>query len=80
MPISLSHKIPLGNSKFWIFFAISREQRQSLLLEIGVEVSELFKPASTQKVVSGYLECDGRIVKVDSLDAVKRFVAEVETK
>ena len=45
---------------------------------LGVEVSELFKPASTQKVVSGYLECDGRIVKVDSLDAVKRFVAEVE--
>jgi hypothetical protein len=28
--------------------------------------------------VSGYLEYDGRIVKVDSLDAVKRFVAEVE--
>ena len=45
---------------------------------LGVEVSELFKPASTQKVVSGYLECDGRIVKVDSLDAVKRFIAEVE--
>ena len=45
-----------------------------------VEVSELFKPTSTQKVVSGYLECDGRIVKVDSLDAVKRFVAEVEAK
>ena len=45
---------------------------------LGVEVSELFKPASTQKVVSGYLEYDGRIVKVDSLDAVKRFVAEVE--
>ena len=45
---------------------------------LGVEVSELFKPTSTQKVVSGYLECDGRIVKVDSLDAVKRFVAEVE--
>ena len=45
---------------------------------LGVEVSELFKPASTQKVVSGYLECDGRIVKVDSLDAVKQFIAEVE--
>jgi hypothetical protein len=45
---------------------------------LGVEVSELFKPASTQKVVSGYLEYDGRIVKVDSLDAVKRFIAEVE--
>ena len=45
---------------------------------LGVEVSELFKPASTQKVVSGYLECDGRIVKVDSLDAVKQFIADVE--
>ena len=45
---------------------------------LGVEVSELFKPASTQKIVSGYLECVGRIVKVDSLDAVKRFIAEVE--
>lgn len=45
---------------------------------LGVEVSELFKPTSTQKVVSGYLECNGRIVKVNSLDAVKRFVAEVE--
>ena len=32
------------------------------------------------KVVSGYLECDGRIVKVDSLDAVKRFITEVEAK
>ena len=45
---------------------------------LGVEVSELFKPASTQKVVSGYFECDSRIVKVDSLDAVKRFITEVE--
>ena len=45
---------------------------------LGVEVSELFKPASTQKVVSGYLEYEGRIVKVDSLDAIKRFIAEVE--
>ena len=45
---------------------------------LSVEVSELFKPVSNQKVVSGYLECDGRIVKVDSLDAVKRFITEVE--
>lgn len=29
-------------------------------------------------IASGYLECDGRIVKVYSLDAVKRFIAEVE--
>ena len=44
---------------------------------LGVEVSELFMPTSTGKTVSGYLEYDGRIVKVDSLDAVKRFVAEL---
>ena len=44
------------------------------------EVSELFKPSTTNKVVSGYLECDGRIVKIDSLDAVKRFITEVEAK
>ena len=47
---------------------------------LSVEVSELFKPASIQKVVSGYLEYDGRIVKVDSLDAIKRFIDEVENK
>ena len=45
---------------------------------LNVEVSELFKPSSTDKVVSGYLECDGRIVKIDSLDAVKRFITDVE--
>ena len=45
---------------------------------LGVEVSELFKPTSTGKTISGYLEYDGRIVKVESLDAIKRFVAEVE--
>lgn len=45
---------------------------------LDVEVAELFKPTSTGKTVSGYLEYDGRIVKVDSLDAVKRFISEVE--
>ena len=47
---------------------------------LGVEVAELFKPTSTGKTVSGYLEYDGRIVKVDSLDVVKRFIAEVEAE
>lgn len=47
---------------------------------LGVEVSELFRPATTEKQVSGYLEYDGRIVKIDSLDAVKLFIAEVEAK
>lgn len=45
---------------------------------LDVEVAELFKPTSTGKTISGYLEHDGRIIKVDSLDAVKRFVAEIE--
>jgi len=47
---------------------------------LGVEVAELFKPTSTGKTVSGYLEYDGRIVKVNNLDAVKRLIAEVETE
>ena len=56
----------------------SRGQEVAKIL--GVEVAELFKPTSTGKTVSGYLEYDGRIVKVDSLDAVKRFIAEVEVE
>ena len=47
---------------------------------LDVEVSELFKPSVTSYAVSGYLEFNGRIVKVDSLDAVKRFIAEVEAE
>ena len=47
---------------------------------LDVEVSELFKPSVTSYAVSGYLEFNGRIVKVDSLDAVKRFIAEIEAK
>lgn len=45
---------------------------------LDVEVSELFKPVSNDCRVSGYLEHNGRIVKVDSLDAVKKFVVDVE--
>jgi transcriptional regulator with XRE-family HTH domain len=43
-----------------------------------VEVSELFKPTSTENEVRGYLECDGRIVRIDSLDDIKRFISDVE--
>ena len=45
---------------------------------LDVEVSELFKPSVTSYAVGGYLEFNGRIVKVDSLDAVKRFISEME--
>ena len=44
---------------------------------LDVEVSELFKPVPNQRRVSGYLEYNDRIVKIDSIDAIKRFVAEV---
>ena len=47
---------------------------------LDVEVSELFKPSVTSYAVSGYLEFNGRIVKVDSLDTVKRFIADVEAE
>lgn len=45
---------------------------------LDVEVSELFKPTSNQRRVSGYLEYNDRIVKIDSIDAIKRFLADVE--
>ena len=45
---------------------------------LGVEVSELFKSTSTAKTVCGYLEYNGRIVRIDSLDDIKQFVAEAE--
>ena len=45
---------------------------------LGVEVSELFKPTATSYAINGFLEFNGRIVKVDSLDAVKIFIADVE--
>ena len=47
---------------------------------LDVPVSELFKPVSADKKVSGYLEYDGQIVKVDSIDAIKKFLANVEAE
>ena len=47
---------------------------------LGVEVSELFKPTSTGKEVRGYLECDGRIVRINSLDDIRRFVFYAESE
>lgn len=46
---------------------------------LDVPVSELFKPVSADKKVSGYLEYDGQIVKVDSIDAIKKFLSNIET-
>ena len=44
---------------------------------LGVEVSELFKP-SREKRVSGYLEYEGNVYKVASLEDVKMFTKKVE--
>lgn len=46
---------------------------------LGVEVSELFKSLPIAKSVAGYLEYDGRIVKITSIDEVKKFIADVES-
>ena len=57
---------------------LSRLREVAMILD--VEVSELFKTTATSKQVNGYLEYNGRIVKIDSLDAVKQFVADVEAE
>ena len=43
---------------------------------LNVEVAELFKPAK-EKRVSGYLEYEGSIYKVASLEDVKMFIKKV---
>ena len=47
---------------------------------LGVEVSELFKPVSSKKSVTGYLEFNGRIVKINSIECLKKFIAEAEAE
>ena len=48
--------------------------------KLGVKFSDIVVDgdAEQQPVVTGYLEYDGRIVKVDSLCAVKQFINEIE--
>ena len=45
---------------------------------LDVEVSELFKPISSKKSVTGYLEFNGRIVKIDSIENIKKLIEEIE--
>ena len=45
---------------------------------LGVEVSELFKPTYSKKSVSGYLEYNSRIIKINSIEAIKKFIEEIE--
>lgn len=47
---------------------------------LGVEVSELFKPTSSKNSITGYLEFNGRIIKIDSIECLKKFITEVETE
>ena len=76
------YTIQIGISRVNLSNSLNGNPTLSRLTEVaeilGVEVSELFKPTSTGKTVSGYLEYDGRIVKVESLDVIKRCIADVE--
>ena len=44
---------------------------------LHVEVAELFRPAEAKRI-SGYLEYDGEITKITSLESLKDFIAKVE--
>lgn len=46
---------------------------------LNVEISELFKPVPPKELVTGYLEYKGRIVKINSIDAIKKFIEDIET-
>ena len=74
----------IGISRVTLSNSLNGNPTLSRLSEVAkildVEVSELFKPSVTSYAVSGYLEFNGRIVKVDSLDAVKKFIADVEAE
>ncbi len=45
---------------------------------LGVEVAELFKTTPAEKRVSGYLECDGRIIKINSIEQLKQIIEEID--
>lgn len=47
---------------------------------LDVPVSELFKPVTEDKKVSGYLEYDGQIIRIDSIDAIKKFLSNIEAE
>ena len=76
------YTIQIGISRVNLSNSLNGNPTLSRLTEVaeilGVEVSELFTPTPTGKTVSGYLEYDGRIVKVESLDVIKRCIADVE--
>ena len=46
---------------------------------LNVEISELFKPAPSTELVTGYLEYKGCIIKINSIDAIKKFIEDIET-
>ena len=47
---------------------------------LDVPVSELFKPVSADKKVSGYLECNGQIIRIDSIEAIKKLLSNIEAE
>lgn len=47
---------------------------------LDVEVSDLFRPISSKKSITGYLEFNGRIMKIDSIECLKKIIEEVEAE
>lgn len=45
---------------------------------LRVEVAELFRSTEAKRI-SGYLEYDGEITKITSLESLKDFIAKVES-
>ena len=73
----------LGISRVNLSNSLNGNPTLSRLTEVAkvlnVEISELFKPAPPKELVTGYLEYKGRIVKINSIDAIKKFIEDIET-
>lgn len=46
---------------------------------LNVEVAELFKP-SAKEHISGYIEYNNQIFKIDSVKDLKKFIKQIENK
>lgn len=47
---------------------------------LGVELVELFQPPHQPHQITGYLECDGQITKINNKDDLFRFTEKIKSK
>lgn len=57
---------------------LSRLREVAKILE--VEVSELFKPSTTEDVICGYIEMFGDIVKITSVRDIERVLEKIHKR